>query len=224
MTRLVNGGILKLTLVVGGGDQLIEFRATDLDKRDRIINSSLAEFSMNNFDKASTNNIVKDAEVSKGLLYHYFRSKKELYEFLKEFVFETITDRIREELDWSEPDFFKRIRAITFIKLSIINQYPMIYDFSMRLIRDSSLEEVKKISKKYSLDLLQKVYFENIDFSLFKEGIDVQKAMQVIQWTFEKYGETIAAREAIDTEVIKKEVEDYIDLLKGSFYKEGGIL
>jgi len=221
---VVSGGILKLTLVVGGGDQLIEFRATDLDKRDRIINSSLAEFSMNSFDKASTNNIVKDANVSKGLLYHYFKSKKELYEFLKEFVFETITNKIREELNWNEPDFFKRIKQITFIKMSITNQYPKIYDFAMRLIRDSSLEEVKKMGEKYSLDLLQKVYFENIDFSLFKEGIDVQKAMQVIQWTFEKYAEVIATRESIDYEVVTKEVEDYIDLLKGSFYKEGGIL
>ncbi|MBI9012822.1 MAG: TetR/AcrR family transcriptional regulator [Clostridiales bacterium] len=203
---------------------MIEFRTTDLDKRDKIINSALAEFSMNSFDKASTNNIVKDANVSKGLLYHYFKSKKELYEFLREFVFKTITEKIVNELNWSEPDFFKRIEQITFIKINITNQYPKIYDFAMKLIRDSSLEEIKKLGEKYSLDLLQKVYFENIDFTLFKDDVDVQKAMQVIQWTFEKYAEMISVRETMDTEVVMKEVESYIDLLKGSFYKEGGIL
>lgn len=203
---------------------MIEFRATDLDKRDRIINSALAEFSVNSFDKASTNNIVKDAHVSKGLLYHYFKSKKELYEYLKEFVFLTIVDRIKKELNWAEMDFFKRIQQITFIKINVVKQYPKIYDFAMRLIRDSSLEEVKKISEKYSLDLLQKVYYENIDFSLFRDGIDVKKAMQVIQWTFEKYAETISEAKTMDYEKVLSEVEDYIVLLKGSFYKEGGIL
>ena len=52
------------------------FKNIDIEKRDRIINSALEEFSKNRFEKASTNNIVKNANISKGLLFHYFANKK----------------------------------------------------------------------------------------------------------------------------------------------------
>lgn len=46
----------------------------DPDKRLRLINAAMKEFSENHFDKASTNTIVKEVGISKGLLNHYFKS------------------------------------------------------------------------------------------------------------------------------------------------------
>lgn len=64
--------------------RLIEiFKNIDEEKRGRIINSALEEFSKNSFDKASTNIIVKNAGISKGSLFHYFKNKQELYENYK---------------------------------------------------------------------------------------------------------------------------------------------
>ena len=57
----------------------------DVEKRDKIINSALKEFSINTFQKASTNTIVEDAGISKGLLFHYFGSKEKLYKYLEYF-------------------------------------------------------------------------------------------------------------------------------------------
>ena len=58
----------------------------DPEKRDRIINAAIEEFARYPFEKASTNNIVKKAGISKGLLFHYFDSKQALYEKLIGFV------------------------------------------------------------------------------------------------------------------------------------------
>lgn len=52
------------------------------EKQDRIINAALKVFALNGYRHASTDDIVKTACISKGLLFHYFESKLGLYVFL----------------------------------------------------------------------------------------------------------------------------------------------
>ena len=56
------------------------------EKQDRIINASFEIFSENGYLHASTDDIVKKAEISKGLLFHYFISKIGLYTFLYDYA------------------------------------------------------------------------------------------------------------------------------------------
>ncbi len=195
------------------------------DKRNRIINSALEEFTKNSFEKASTNSIVKKAGISKGLLFHYFNSKQELFEKLEEYVIHLITETIRKQMDWSGSDLVERFKEISLIKIKLMNQYPYIYDFSLELLKKGSIEELKGRYEEDFSDLMVKVYQENIDYTLFKEGIDLQKVVRIIQWTLEKIGEESIEKlkqsgERIDLEALQKDVEDYLDILKKAFYKE----
>lgn len=47
--------------------------------RQRILAAGLAEFGTKNYEKASVNAICAESQISKGLLYHNFKSKDELY-------------------------------------------------------------------------------------------------------------------------------------------------
>ena len=47
--------------------------------RRRILESALAEFAEKGYDAASMNNICMAGDVSKGIVYHYFTDKDELY-------------------------------------------------------------------------------------------------------------------------------------------------
>ena len=190
-----------------------------MDKKDRLINAALDEFGENGYKKASTNNIVKRAGVSKGLLYHYFKGKEDLYEFLIEFCFETVAETLKTKMNWEITDFFERLKVATTIKMELTNVYPSIYDFSIKCMSGMKPEEIAKYYEKHSLDLLAKVYYENIDFTMFREGIDVTRVTKVVQWTFEKYGEEIRSKETIDTDEVLKEIDEYIALFKQSFYK-----
>jgi len=195
------------------------------EKRNRIINSALEEFAKNSFEKASTNQIVKKAGISKGLLFHYFKSKQELFEKLEKYVIRLICDTIREEMDWTGSDLVERFKEISLIKIKLMNQYPYIYDFSIELLKKGSIEELKGRYEEDFSDLMVKVYQDNIDYSLFKEGIDLQKVVRIIQWTLEKIGEESIEKlkqtgERIDLEKLQKDVEDYLDILKRAFYKE----
>src|SRR5665811_373431 len=79
-------------------------------KRDRIINSAIEEFSLYPYEKASTNNIVKNAGISKGLLFHYFGNKKDLCEYTTSFVVQKLFDEITARINWDETDIFQRLK------------------------------------------------------------------------------------------------------------------
>ena len=58
------------------------------EKQQRILNAALNEFANKGFDRASTNEIVKSAGISKGLLFHYFNNKKDFSSFCLNIVYE----------------------------------------------------------------------------------------------------------------------------------------
>lgn len=48
-------------------------------RRQQIINSAIAEFGINSYAEASLNAICRNGNISKGIIYHYFENKDELY-------------------------------------------------------------------------------------------------------------------------------------------------
>ena len=56
------------------------------EKQDRIINAALLVFAQNGYRHAGTDEVVRRACISKGLLFHYFESKLGLYVFLYDYA------------------------------------------------------------------------------------------------------------------------------------------
>ncbi|EEF68493.1 TetR/AcrR family transcriptional regulator, partial [Holdemania filiformis] len=52
------------------------------EKQQRIINAGLEVFGAHDYPQASTDDMTAKAEISKGLLFYYFKNKKEFYLFL----------------------------------------------------------------------------------------------------------------------------------------------
>lgn len=198
----------------------------DEEKKINIINSAMKEFSKNTFQKASTNVIVEEAGISKGLLFHYFGSKANLYKYLEHFSIKVITEKIVDELDWEERDIFLRLKEISMLKFKIFQKYPYMAEFSLKVFKDKTVEEIMHINPDFPLELYSQVYTYNIDYSLFKEDVDIKRAINIIQWTLEKYGDEFrrsikGGNMKFNYKEIEKEYYEYIDILKECFYKEG---
>ena len=54
------------------------------DRREQIVLGALKVFCKKGYDGATINDIVKQAECSHGLFYHYFKSKKEIFDAVAE--------------------------------------------------------------------------------------------------------------------------------------------
>lgn len=225
LTRVVN------EFKKGAASMFSKFLNLDMEKQDRIINAAMKEFAQKGFDKASTNEIVKEAEISKGLLFHYFQNKKQLFLFLFDHGIEVITEEFYKKMDLTEKDFFNRIRKAVLIKMDLLNKYPDIFKFVEEAYFEGSPEikpELAKKIKELNTINMGKV-FEGIDFSKFRDDMDVEKILKIITWTIEKMSEEelqkikLSPSHEMDYQKIQLIAEEYFEILTKAFYKEGGL-
>ncbi len=76
------------------------------EKQDRMINASLKVFAMNGYAHASTDDIVREAGISKGLLFHYFVSKLGLYSFIYDYSIRYVILELTTGVDKEEKQLF----------------------------------------------------------------------------------------------------------------------
>lgn len=198
------------------------FYSLNLEKQERIINAALKEFVKNGFEKTSTNEIVKAAEISKGSLFNYFNNKHDLYVYLIDHAIETI-GQIYQEIDLSETDIFNRLGQIGLIKVAIFKKHPDVFNFLKAITLEESFEVKEEISRKIEHTFkegLDNIY-QNIDYAKFKDDIDIEKAIEIINWTMIGFGEKAKAKlnsyQNINTEILE-EWACYSEILKQSFY------
>ncbi|WP_236564214.1 TetR/AcrR family transcriptional regulator [Streptococcus halichoeri] len=196
------------------------------EKQKQIINAAIKEFVRNGFEKASTNEIVKRANISKGSLFNYFNSKKDLYLYLIEYSSKAIVN-LNEEIDLSETDLFKRIERVALQKFYVQQKYPQAFEFLASTKQEESVE-VKDIIKQRLNPIynqaINKLY-KDIDYSKFREGVDIEKAIEILNWTMFGVGEK-GLKELFTFDDIGRFGEKYLEegnvyaeLLKYGFYK-----
>ena len=76
------------------------------EKQDRMINAALRIFAENGYRHASTDVIVKEAGISKGLLFHYFTSKMGLFSFLFDYSVKYMLFEYDRLISAKETDYF----------------------------------------------------------------------------------------------------------------------
>src|SRR5690625_1428079 len=184
------------------------------------------EFVQSGFEKASTNEIVKRSNISKGSLFNYFNSKKDLYVYLIEYSVQII-ERIVEQIDLNETDIFKRIENIGLKKLHIQQKFPQLFDFLLSTKQEESAEIKGIIKQSFEpvYDKSQSKMYDQIDYSKFREGIDIEKAIEILNWTMFGLGEK-GLKQINTFENISEFGEQYLnawkiysEILKYSFYK-----
>lgn len=204
-----------------------KFLNIDTEKQTRILNAAMKEFAEKGYENASTNEIVKEAEISKGLLFHYFKNKKQLFLFLYDYCIDVNMNEFYKKIDLNETDFFTRLRQIQLIKMELLNKYPEIFRFiEIAYLEDSS--DIKQELENKNKGLLNSnldVIFKGIDTSKFKDGIDIEKVINIVIWTLQGFADEIMKKEKlspsnqVNYEKAFSEVDEYINMLKNCFYK-----
>lgn len=204
-----------------------KFLSLNPEKQERILNAALKEFALKGYENASTNEIVKSAGISKGLLFHYFSNKKELYLFLYNHFVDVLTEEFFNELDFTERDIFERLKSLMILKNRLMARHPEVFNFMMSASMEAS-DEVKEALNNANTELMHTSYgrlFDNIDLTKFREGTDIQRAINIIMWTLEGFSNQELEKTKklnkgiLDFDDSFKEAEVYIDMLKKSFYK-----
>ncbi len=83
-----------------------QFEQIRQERMSTILRSALNLFVMKGYNAFSLDEVTKDAKCSHGLLYHYFRSKEELYEAVLNQIVYPSTRRIIENVNFDQKAIF----------------------------------------------------------------------------------------------------------------------
>ncbi|MCT4662256.1 MAG: TetR/AcrR family transcriptional regulator, partial [Tissierellales bacterium] len=189
-----------------------------------IINASFEVFAKNDIEKASTNMIVKQAGVSRGLLYHYFKDKDELFDFLVYYSVRIMVENIETKLDWKDTDFLRRIQEGIILKCEIIDMYPYIIEFLEKYSYRVPREDLKKEVETSSPGLMDRWYNQNLDFSSVKDGVDIDMMKKTIKSTFSELVRdrwNIKKTKGIEFKIeeVRSEFAKYDTFFRNQFYE-----
>ncbi len=169
----------------------------NLQSRQKIMEAALREFGENSFAEASLNTICKEGEISKGIIYHYFKDKDDLFLACVKECFSALTDYLNEHMEM-EGDTEQVLRQYFDLRMDFFKQNPVYLKlFCSAVIMPPShlVEGIAEIKKDFdSLNvfvlttMLKEVSLrsditmdEIVDvFKLYQDFVNAQYQMQTI--------------------------------------------
>ena len=200
------------------------------DKKARIIQAAFKEFSEYGYEQASTNRIMKMADVSKGVIYYYFDSKETLFKYLIEYGMKHLLAVFTESLDTNTTDLIERYKKGMRAQLTAYIEEPYINRFFERVYAQDPalfLDELQKWNdgeywgEHWSVGVLA-----NIDTSLFRKDLPPERVIEIFQRAADGYGNKLLAefRQVslleIDIEAYLQSCERFLDDLKIILYEQ----
>lgn len=195
------------------------------EKKLRIINSAIKEFANKGYKRATVDNIVSKAGISKGSIFQYFKNKERLYLYICDYQIKIITDEVFKQKENNGNDFFKLYKQASRVKFEILKKNPYIFKFFKTLYSDDSqvaqkwLENILKNKDQLVLN-----FIGDYDKSKFRDDIDIDMAIKTIELTFDglsmKWMDKLSYENyESDLKSLFEEVENYINFYKKLYYK-----
>ena len=189
------------------------------EKQDRMINAALKVFAFNGYQHASTDDMVAEAGISKGLLFHYFVNKLGLYTFLYDYSVRFMLLELNG-CSGTENDFFELVQRMETARLKVLKNYPYMQEF----LNSTRYENVKEAvsateEKKDILEIARREILERADVSKFRQGVDVEKIKKIIEYTINGMLKESFYENTFQPDYIQEEINAYLLLLKKMSYE-----
>ncbi|MFK2825418.1 TetR/AcrR family transcriptional regulator [Bacillus sp. B190/17] len=205
-------------------------------KKDLILQVAIEEFAKNGYEKTTTAVITSRAGISKGILFHYFKSKKNLYMYLVSHIITLLTEKTMEAISHvTSDDFFERVKEIVHLKHGATAPYrketqlitaaffhpPTEVMAEMEVLLNKHYEAYGEEFMKRHIYLKELIHEEKL-----RSGITVEKVIQMTDFIVEQLS---AKYQALyknkqydffqDPGPLMKELGDYLDIVKHGVYE-----
>ena len=189
------------------------------EKQDRMINAALKVFARNGYRHASTDDIVAEAGISKGLLFHYFTSKLGLYTFLYDYSIRFMSLELSTGVAKEETDFFVLLKQIEAAKMQVLRNYPYMQQF----IDSARYEDVKEAllaieeKKNYLSDVREQV-MRRADLSKLRKEANPEKLVLIAEYTIQGMMSQHFLEDSFQPDMVNEEISGYLDMLEQLSY------
>lgn len=199
-----------------------KFYSLPEEKQQKIINAGFLVFSQNSYKKSPMNEIADCAGISKSLLFHYFRNKRELYLFLWDKAC-TITMEYLTEYGCYEPsDLFEMMERGMRAKIQMIKKYRSMTAFVIKAFYEKDPEINVAIHQSYQKYFSMKALnaLSRIDPSDFVDGLDLKIMYREMYLASEGYlWEIFQCDGELDAPKLEKDFEEMLAFWKKIYLK-----
>ncbi|KQL45942.1 TetR family transcriptional regulator [Brevibacillus choshinensis] len=197
----------------------------------KLLEAALLEFAEKGYEAGSTNQIVQSAGVSKGMLFHYFSTKKTLFLAVVDACVESFFTHLDTHLSERSQDLLERLVQIQRVKLDLFVEQPYMYQMAISTFIDfpaACRDEVKEREEDFN-QRYYSLFLDGIDLSMLREQVDVKQSLSFI----------LAAIEAVTQKHVRdnyqaqdkgleqltlfhEDITRYCDLIRFGLYKQHG--
>lgn len=191
------------------------------EKQDRMINAALKVFASNGYKHASTDDIVAEAGISKGLLFHYFGSKLGLYTFLYDYSTRFMKLELSTGVLSSASDYFEIRKQIEFAKMQVLRNYPYMQRFLESCAAENVSEALTATERQRNvLSDMYAVLKNQADRSLFAADASYEKLDTMLDYTISGLMNAHFRDASFQPEMLYEEIASYLDMLRRIAYKK----
>ena len=148
------------------------------DIRSRIVETSWKLFHDKGFGETTINDIIREAGISKGTFYYYFRSKDNMLDTLSD-IFDAEYERLSAELD-DEMTSFDKLVMLNYKVHSFINDnidYRLLgYLYSTQIIKDHSSSLLDR--NRFYFRLLEQIIEDGMKKGELTDELTVSEAVK----------------------------------------------
>ena len=192
------------------------------EKQQTILNAGFHVFSRNSYRKSPMSEIADAAGISKSLLFHYFRNKKELYLFLWDTCAKITVEEMERSGTYEQTDLFGSMEYGMQAKLSLMRRYPDIGVFAVRAFYEKDPEVCSDIQKSMGryLAVHAEKKLQKLDPEDFIPGIDLQMMYKEMYWASEGCLWEYIQRGSMDTDAMEKDFHELVDFWKKVYIRK----
>jgi TetR/AcrR family transcriptional regulator len=184
-----------------------------LYEKEQILDACLAVFARHGYERTSTAMLAEAAGISKALIFHHFKSKKDLYFCVLERCIQKVQAELRIDDLPEYEDFFEAIDHFCRIELDYFKENPDEYKVLMEVFYATPKELKADIEEKMGslIATRYKVLERLFDKVPLKEGVDRRQAFELIWITLKHLEDKFVTGVTDKTNLDEKYMERMID-------------
>lgn len=136
--------------------------------RQRILEGALREFAAKGYEAASLNTICAQNDISKGIIYHYFKDKDELYLLCVDQCFSALAGYMREAVAGLSGTVEDHLRGYFDARLRFFAEHPLF----LGIFANAALNPPAHLSEKIAR---QRDVFDALNISVLTGLLDSQR-------------------------------------------------
>lgn len=163
--------------------------------KQNIYHSALKLFGANTYDKCSINMICKDAQISKGIVYHHYKDKDELYNFCVENSIQHYLNYLESNLSFGMT-FEENLESYFQVRFDYFNSgeaesmvfQKALYNTPTHLV--TTFQKQHKIVADYNTSLLKR-WFQEVDLQAGLTPLEVVDYFSKVMDSYQRQTEEV---------------------------------